>query len=328
MTIDMKSLELAMAKLNKSFGANTVIRGNAVPVDVDVYSTGNFMLDLATGVGGLPKGRIIEIYGPEAIGKSLLSMGAVASCQERGDLALYVDAECGLDPVWCTKNGMRMDDLILNQPSTGEEGLQVAIDLMETGALGLIVIDSVAALTPKSELEGDMDDQQVGAQARILSKALRKMTHTAMETNTCVVFINQLRDKIGFMANGGTTTPGGRALKFYASMRIELKRMGNITDKKTNEIIGTRVKAFTQKNRVASPMKYTEYDVLHGKGFNNFGSVLEQGIRFKYIEQRGAYYYKEGAEKAFAQGEANAVEALASDLDWYRELQDKIKANL
>lgn len=319
----LKSLDLAIAKINKDYGKGAVAYASTEYDPEPAISTGNFKLDLALGIGGLPKGRIVEIFGGEALGKSLLALNLVANVQNDGGKVLYIDAEHDLDPDWMAKIGVKVDEMLLHQPEYGEQGLQVALDLMKTGAIDLIVVDSVAALTPKAELDGDIEDNHIGLQARMLAQALRSMRHIASETNTCLVFINQIRDKIGFMQSG-TTSPGGRALKFYSSIRIELKRMGNVTAK-NNEIIGTRVKAMVVKSKVSRPHKYVEYDVVHGKGFDNFSSVLEMAKQYNYISSRGAgYYYLSGEEKPFAQGEQNAIEFLASDLEFTEQLKKQI----
>jgi recombination protein RecA len=247
--VEKKSLELAIAALDKEFGKNTIFRGNYLPESVDVISTGNFKLDLALGVGGLPKGRIVEIFGAEALGKSLLSLSTAAECQKAGGTVGYIDAECDLDPTWASKLGVDMDDMYICQPDYGEVGLEVADKLIKTGEIDLLIIDSVAALVPKAELDGSMEDNHIGLQARMMAQALRKIRHSVSETNTCLVFINQIRDKIGFMQQG-TTSPGGRSLKFAASVRIELKNMGIIKDaKNNNEPRGTRVKATVLRTR-------------------------------------------------------------------------------
>jgi len=321
--IDTQALHLAIAKLDKEFGKNTVIFGNALPDKVDVVPTGNFKLDLALGVGGFPKGRIIELFGAEALGKSLLSLSAVAECQAMGGLAAYLDVECDLDPDWATKLGVNLDDLVLAQPEYGEQTFTILHDLIKTNLFDLIVVDSVAAMTPKAELEGEMEDQQVGAQARMMAKGLRKTRHAVLEAKTCVIFINQIRDKIGFMQTG-TTSPGGRALKFAASVRIELKRMGDAKNSK-QEVVGTKVKALILKNKVARPMRALEFDVLHGVGFSNFGMILDLAEKHGLINKKGGgYYYKIGEDKSFAQGEAAAIEYLASDLEWVEELKKNI----
>lgn len=323
--IDLQALNLAMAKLDKEFGKNTVIFGDALPVEVEVVPSGNFKLDLALGVGGFPKGRIVEIFGGEALGKSLLSLSAVAECQAAGGLAAYLDVECDLDPDWATKLGVNMDELVLAQPEYGEQTFTILHDLIKTNLFDLIVVDSVAAMTPKSELEGEMEDLQVGAQARMMAKGLRKTRHAVSEAQTCVIFVNQIRDKIGFMQSG-TTSPGGRALKFACSVRIELKRMGEAKDS-AGESIGTKVKALILKNKVARPMRSVEYNVVHDVGFSNFSMILDMADKHGLIIKKGGgYYFKQGEDKAFARGEADAVGYLASDLEWVAELKAAIVA--
>lgn len=322
-SLTLKKIELAMAKLDKQYGKNSILHGDYVPEPVPVIATGNFKLDLALGVGGLPRGRITEIFGPEALGKSALSLGAIAECQQAGGRALYVDAECDLDGAWATHLGVNMDTLYYAQPESGEEGLQIVEDMIDTGGFDLVIFDSVAAMVPQAELDGSMEDQQIGLQARLLSKGLRKLRHTVKENNVALVFVNQVRDKIGFMQSG-TTSPGGRALKFYSSVRIELKRMGDAKNS-SQEVIGTRVKAHVLKNKVAPPHKIVEYDLLDGIGFNNFGSIIEMGEKYGIFTKKGAYYYMKGEEKAFAQGLAAASAYLASDLDLTRGLKQQIK---
>lgn len=325
---DTKALELAIAALGKEFGKNTVIYGKADIDDVEVIATGNFELDLALGVGGLPRGRISEIFGPEGLGKTLLALSAVANCQAEGGLAAYIDSECDLHPEWAAKVGVSLAKLIIAQPSSGEEALTIAEKLIATGQVDLVVFDSVAAMTPMSEIEGEMTDQQVGAQARMLSKGLRKLRHPIAQTNTCVIFTNQVRDKIGFMQQG-TTSPGGKALKFYSSVRIELKRMGDIKNN-DGESIGTKVKAQILKNKVGNPMKVVEWENIHGLGFNNFAAILRLAVKDKLVTKSGAWYYKgygdTKEEKYFAQGEINAVEYLASDLVYTETLKTQVKA--
>ena len=321
--IDLTKLNLAIAKLDKEFGKNTVIFGNALPTEVDVVPSGNFKLDLALGVGGFPKGRIVEIFGGEGLGKSLLSLSAVAECQAAGGLAAYIDVECDVDPDWARKLGVNLDELVFAQPEYGEQAFTILENLVDTGLFDLIVVDSVAAMTPKAELDGEMEDVQVGAQARMMAHGLRKTRHAISESKTCVIFINQIRDKIGFMQQG-TTSPGGRALKFACSVRIELKRMGDAKDS-SGESVGTKVKALILKNKVANPMKSVEYNVIHGVGFSNFSMILDMAEKHGLITKKGGgYYFKQGEEKAFARGEADAVGYLASDLEWCDSLKKVI----
>lgn len=320
--VDIKNLELAIAKLNKEFGKNSVIYGSNEYENVPAISTNNIKLDLALGIGGLPKGRIIEIFGGSALGKSLLALNCIKSVQQQGGKVLYVDAEHDLDPDWMTTLGVDLDNLLIAQPEYGEQGLQIALDLIATGELDLVVIDSVAALVPKAELDGSIEDNHIGLQARMLAQALRKMRHVVSDTGTCLLFINQIRDKIGFMQSG-TTSPGGHALKFYSSVRIELKRMGDIKNNQ-QEVVGTRVKAIVLKSKVSRPMKSTEYDILHGKGFNNTGALIELAEQFGMIRKSGAYYYLKDAEKAFAQGSVAAAEYLDNNPEYYQSLQEEV----
>lgn len=325
---DFKVIELAIAALGKEFGKNAVIYGPADIEDVEVISTNNFELDLALGVGGLPRGRITEIYGGEGLGKTLIALNCVADCQKDGGLVAYIDVECDLNPEWAKKLGVNLDKMLIAQPSSGEEALSIAEKLIATGQVDLVVFDSVAAMTPLAELNGEMDDQQVGAQARMMAKGLRKLRHSIADTNTCVIFINQIRDKIGFMQQG-TTSPGGRALKFAASVRIELKRLGDMKDKTTGESIGTQIKAQIVKNKVGNPMKVVEWQNLHGVGFNNKGAILEQAVRYKFLTKSAAYYYKgygdTKEEKSFAMGEANAIQYLTEHPEFMEELKNKVK---
>jgi recombination protein RecA len=327
--IDMKALELAKASLAKQFGRNAIIHGEADIEDVEVISTNNFELDLALGVGGLPKGRITEVFGGEGLGKTLIALNCAANCQKEGGLVAYIDVECDLNPEWATKLGVSIKDMIIAQPSSGEEALIIAETLIKTGTIDLLVFDSVAAMTPLAEIEGEMTDLQVGAQARMMAKGLRKLRHPIKDTNTCVIFINQIRDKIGFMANGGTTTPGGRALKFYSSVRIELKKLGDLKDS-NGESIGTKIKAVILKNKVGNPMKTVEWENIHGQGFNNFGAILKMAIKYEIITKSGAWYYKGYGDTkestAFAQGEQKAIEYLASDLKFAEELKNQVLA--
>lgn len=326
--VDKKAIDLAIAAINKQYGKNTVILGDAPTVDVETVSTGNFKLDIALKVGGLPKGRIVEIYGAEALGKSLIASSCIAECQMNGGIAAYVDVEQAIDPSWMMHLGVSMEELTITQPEWGEQALDIVETLVKTGAYDVIVVDSVAALTPKAELEGEMEDQHIGLQPRLMAHALRKINPYLKNSGTCLIFINQIRDKIGYMQQG-TTSPGGRALKFWASVRIELKSMGEIKDKKTNEVIGTRVKALVKKNKVGAPGKSVEYDVLHGVGFNNFGSILELAEKFKLIDKKGGgYYYLPGEEKSFAHGEDAAISFLASDLDFTNQLKAEIIKNV
>lgn len=324
---DQKHLDLALAKIEKQFGKNAVFLGSGLPEKVPVISTGNFRLDLALGVGGLPKGRIVEIFGAEGLGKSLIALSTAANCQAEGGRVAYIDVECDLDPDWCKALGVNVDDMLISQPESGEEALEIAETLIETGGMDLVVIDSVAAMTPKSELEGSMEDLQVGAQARMMAKGLRKLRQPVLETNTCLVFLNQIRDKIGFMQQG-TTSPGGRALKFAASVRIELKRIGDVKNNSNGESVGTRVKAVVLKNKVARPAKTAEYEVLHGIGVNNFGAILEEAEKCGTIIRKGAFYYRRGEDKYFAQGAAAAYTYMSDHPDFAQSVRFEVEEAL
>lgn len=328
MTLDpataQKALDLAFAKIEKLYGKNAVFYGDILPEEVPVIPTGNLKLDLALGVGGLPRGRITEIFGAEALGKSLLAISTAANCQKAGGKVAYIDAECDLDPDWCKTLGLDIDKMIIAQPESGEEALEISETLVKTGAVDLVVVDSVAALSPKAEIEGTMEDNHIGLQARMMAQGLRKLRQPIAETNTGFIFLNQIRDKIGFMQQG-TTSPGGRALKFAASVRIELKRMGDVKNAKDGTSRGTEVKAIIIKNKVAKPMVSVTYNVLHGIGIDNYGSLLELGERFALVTKRGAYYYKGNDEKSFAQGEINAIEFLKENPDLTEMLELEIK---
>ncbi len=323
----LKQAELASAAIDKVYGKGAIFSGDSKPLDVDVISTGNFAVDLAMGVFGLPRGRIAEIYGHEGVGKSLLVTTLIAECQAKGGLAVYVDAEHASDPYWMTKQGVNMQDLAISQPSSGEEALGIVRILVESGAYDLVVVDSVAALTPQAEINGDIGDSHVGLQARLMANAMRILNVNVEKTDTALVFVNQLRDKIGPMANGGSVTPGGRSLKFYASTRIDLRRIGTLTG--NGEEIGFTVQAKIIKNKVAPPFKKVEYDVLHGMGFNNNATIIDYAVRYGYVGKSGNYYYlldEDGnkAEKSFANGLAQASRYLYSDLEFARDLKAKI----
>jgi len=316
---DLKSLELALAKLEKQFGIGAVFYGNATPEKIPVIPTGNFKLDLALGVGGLPKGRITEVFGAETLGKSLLALNVAANCQSEGGRVAYIDAECDLDADWCIDLGVDPSKMIISQPEYGEEALEIAETLVKTGKVDLIVIDSVAALTPKAEIDGSMSDLQVGAQARLMAKGLRKLRQPVSQNNVCLLFLNQIRDKIGFMQSG-TTSPGGRSLKFYSSVRIELKKMGEVKSNTDGTTLGTKVKAVILKNKVARPAISVEYNIIHGVGFDNHGMILEMGKQYGLIIQKGAYYYIPDNDKSFAQGERNACQYLKENPGFTKDL--------
>lgn len=285
---DDKALELALAAIESQYGKGTISSGDYVQKDVEVIPTGNFLLDEALGVGGLPTGRVVEIYGGEGLGKSLLALSLSAQAQKAGHKVLYVDAEHDLDPTWAEFIGVNMEDLLICQPDYGEQGLDVAHKIIKSGAVKLVVIDSVAALVPQAELEGELTDSQVALIPRMLSKSLRKMRADINSTKTCVVFLNQIRDKIGFMQSG-TQSPGGHALKFFSSVRIELKGVG--AARAGEEVIGQKVQAKTIKNKVASPHKVINYNVLDGIGFDNYSPVLERSVKLGLLIRKGSWLY-------------------------------------
>jgi recombination protein RecA len=320
-----KALAAALAQIEKQFGKGSIMRMNsqAAP-DVQVVSTGSLGLDIALGVGGLPRGRVVEVYGPESSGKTTLCLQVVAEVQKAGGTAAYIDAENALDPQYAAKLGVRIDDLLISQPDTGEQGLEIADMLVRSGSVDAIVIDSVAALVPKAEIEGEMGDQLPGLQARLMSQALRKLTGNIKRTNTLVIFINQLRMKIGVMFGNPETTTGGNALKFYASVRLDIRRIGAI--KKADEVIGNETRVKVVKNKVAPPFRQTEFDILYGEGISRLGEILELGVQAGVVEKSGAWYaYK---KDRIGQGKDNAREYLKEHPELAAELEAKIRAKL
>lgn len=328
----MRKLNMAKAGIEKQFGEGSVFIGSDAPrVEVDVISTRNFALDLALGVGGLPRGRIVEIFGPEGIGKTLIALTAVGESQANGGVAAYIDAEHALDPSWAQKNGVNWDELLISQPSSGEQALQIARKLLASGAFDIIVVDSVSALTPQAEINGEIGDTHVGLQSRMMSQALRILSPMVGETDTTLIFINQLRERIGPMVSGTTTTSGGRALRFYAGVRIELKHLKQLTDTTTGEITGRIVQAKIIKNKVAPPFTVAEYKLMHGQGFDNNSTLLEMGKKYDLILMSGAFYYSvdengEKSEKSIGQGEARAITYLKENPLYTEWLKRKITA--
>ncbi|ALR00976.1 recombinase RecA [Xylella fastidiosa] len=300
-----RALSVALSQIEKQFGKGSVMRmGDRVIEAVEAIPTGSLMLDLALGIGGLPKGRVVEIYGPESSGKTTLTLQAIAQCQKKGGTAAFIDAEHALDPIYAGKLGVNVDDLLLSQPDTGEQALEIADMLVRSGSIDIMVIDSVAALTPKAEIEGEMGDQLPGLQARLMSQALRKLTGNIKRSNTLVIFINQLRMKIGVMMPGQSpeTTTGGNALKFYASVRLDIRRIGAI--KKGDEIIGNQTKIKVVKNKLAPPFKQVVTEILYGEGISREGELIEMGVEAKLVEKAGAWY-SYGGER-IGQGKDNA----------------------
>lgn len=320
---DEKALELAIAQLERQFGVGAVMRlGSEEAQQWPSVSTGALSLDAILGIDGLPLGRVVEIFGPEASGKSTISLSLVAQAQRKGLKCLYVDAEHALDPTYMSALGIDLDNLLLAQPDYGEQALEIVDRLIRTGEIGVVVIDSVATLIPKAELEGDMEAQQMGAQARMMSKALRKFIAPANEHKTMIVFINQLRNKIGVMFGNPETTPGGKALPYYASVRIDVRRKEDIKDK-SGESIGIKVKAKVIKNKMAPPMKVTEFDIYYGKGVDNFGCLLDMGLQKGIFTQRGAWVYYKG--ESFSQGRDNAIDKLKTNPELAKEVEELIK---
>lgn len=321
--LDNQKIELAITQLNKTFGAGSVMRlGSAAIAPWPVISTGALTLDVALGIGGLPRGRIVEVFGAESSSKTTLALSLTAEAQALGMVCAYIDMEASLDPSYMHAVGVDLDQLLLAQPSYGEEALEIAIGLINTGSIGLIVIDSVAALVPKDELEADMNHNSMGLQARMMSQAMRKMGSLVAQNKVLLVFINQLRSKVGVIYGTPFVTAGGNALKFYSSVRIDLSRKEDIKAKDTGELTGIRVKAKIVKNKMAAAYRIAEYDVLYGSGINRLGCVVDMALSFNILEQNGSWISYN--EKPFAQGRARAIEMLASDLDLAEEITKKV----
>ena len=321
-----KALAAALGQIERQFGKGSVMRlGDSGPAkDIEVISTGSLNLDLALGVGGLPKGRIIEIFGPESSGKTTLMLQAIAECQKAGGTAAFVDAEHALDPGYAAKLGVNVDDLLVSQPDTGEQALEITDLLVRSGAVDIIVIDSVAALTPKAEIEGEMGDTHVGLQARLMSQALRKLTGNIKRSNAVVVFINQIRMKIGVMFGSPETTPGGNALKFYASVRLDIRRIGSI--KRGEEVIGNQTKVKVVKNKVAPPFRIAEFEIIYEKGISREGEIIDLGIKHNIVQKSGAWYSYNGDR--IGQGRDNSRDFLVAHPAMAAEIDKKLRAAL
>ena len=321
-----KALQAALAQIEKQFGKGSIMKmgEGQIENDLQVVSTGSLGLDIALGVGGLPRGRVVEIYGPESSGKTTLCLQVVAEVQKMGGTAAYIDAENALDPVYAGKLGVNVPDLLISQPDTGEQGLEIADMLVRSGGIDLIVIDSVAALVPKAEIEGEMGDQLPGLQARLMSQALRKLTSNIKRTNTLVIFINQIRMKIGVMFGNPETTTGGNALKFYASVRMDIRRTGAI--KKGEEVIGNETRVKVVKNKVAPPFREAHFDILYGEGVSREGEIINLGVQAGVIEKSGAWYSYSG--ERIGQGKDNARDYLKQNSAIAHEIEGKIRGQL
>jgi len=313
---------MAMGQIEKQFGKGAVMRmGENLGMQIEAIPTGALALDIALGIGGLPRGRVVEIFGPESSGKSTLAMHVVAEAQRNGGICAYVDAEHAMDPVYARAIGVNVDDLLISQPDTGEQALEIADMLIRSGALDVIVIDSVAALTPRAEIEGDMGDTHVGLQARLMSQALRKLTATLNKSDTIAIFINQLREKIGVMYGSPETTPGGRALKFYASIRLDIRRIESI--KNGAEVTGNRTRVKVVKNKCSPPFKQAEFDIMYGKGISREGSLIDVAVDLGIVKKAGAWYTYEGEQ--LGQGRENAKVFMTENLEVMIEISEKVR---
>ncbi len=324
-----KAIQTAIEQIEKKFGKGSIIKlGNTAALDVEAVSTGSLGLDMATGIGGLPRGRIIEIYGPESSGKTTLALHAVAEVQKQGGTAAFVDAEHALDPLYAKNLGVDVDSLLVSQPDDGEQGLAIAEALARSGAVEIIIVDSVAALVPRSEIEGEMGDSHVGQHARLMSQALRKLAGIIAKTNCIIIFINQLREKIGVMYGNPETTTGGRALKFYASMRIDVRRIEQIkvAGAGGQTFVGSRTRAKIVKNKVAPPFKEAEFDIIYGEGISKVGEILDTGVKYDICKKGGAWFYY--GEIRLGQGRENAKKYLKENPDMMAEIEAKIKEKL
>ena len=320
-----KALTAALSQIEKQFGKGSIMRMGDTDVagDIQAVSTGSLGLDIALGIGGLPRGRIVEIYGPESSGKTTLTLSVIAQMQKQGGVAAFIDAEHALDPLYAQKLGVNVPELLISQPDTGEQALEIADMLVRSGSVDIVVVDSVAALTPKAEIEGEMGDSHMGLQARLMSQALRKLTANIKRTNTLVIFINQIRMKIGVMFGNPETTTGGNALKFYSSVRLDIRRTGAI--KKGDEVIGSETRVKVIKNKVAPPFKQAEFDILYGEGISREGEIIEMGVNLKLVEKAGAWYSYQGEK--IGQGKDNAREYLREHPEVADEIDAKIRAH-
>ena len=320
-----KALDAALSQIERAFGKGSIMRlgKGQQPVEIETISTGSLGLDIALGVGGLPRGRIIEIYGPESSGKTTLALHTIAEAQKKGGICAFVDAEHALDPVYARKLGVNLDDLLISQPDTGEQALEIADTLVRSGAIDVLVVDSVAALTPKAELEGEMGDSLPGMQARLMSQALRKLTASISKSRCMVIFINQIRMKIGVMFGNPETTPGGNALKFYASVRLDIRRIGQI--KERDEVVGNQTRVKVVKNKVAPPFKQVEFDIMYGEGISRVGEIIDLGVKAGIIEKSGAWFSYDG--QRIGQGRENTKSFLKENPQIADKIEQAIRQN-
>ena len=321
-----KALAAALGQIEKQFGKGSIMRlgDGAAAMEIDSVSTGSLGLDVALGIGGLPYGRVVEIYGPESSGKTTLTLQVIAEAQKQGKTCAFIDAEHALDPKYAQRLGVDVDNLLISQPDTGEQALEICDMLVRSGAVGVVIVDSVAALTPKAEIEGDMGDSHMGLQARLMSQALRKLTGNIKQTNTMVIFINQIRMKIGVMFGNPETTTGGNALKFYASVRLDIRRIGAI--KNGDEIVGNETRVKVVKNKVSPPFKQTEFQILYGEGINHFGELIDLGVKQDFVEKAGSWYSYNGTK--IGQGKSNACKYLNENPAAAEELEAKLREAL
>jgi recombination protein RecA len=321
----LKALKLTIDKIDKTYGKGTIMKlGDKVIEPLEAISTGSLGLDIALGIGGLPKGRIVEIYGPESSGKTTLAIQAIAQSQKKGGIAAFIDAEHAFDKLYAQKLGVMVEDLLISQPDNGEQALEIADHLIRSGAIDIIVIDSVAALTPKSEIEGEMGDSKMGLQARLMSQALRKLTSAISKTNCCCIFINQLREKIGVMFGNPETTTGGNALKFYASVRLDIRRMAQIKD--GDEAIGNRVKVKVVKNKVAPPFRHAEFDIIFGEGVSKTGEIIDMGVELGIVQKSGSWFSYD--TNKLGQGRDAVKQLLLDNPGMAAEIEAKIRAKI
>jgi recombination protein RecA len=320
-----KALDAALSQIERSFGKGSIMRlgkGNK-SIEIETVSTGSLGLDIALGIGGLPRGRVVEIYGPESSGKTTLALQCVAEAQKKGGIAAFIDAEHALDPIYARKLGVNIDDLLISQPDTGEQALEIADTLVRSGAIDVLVVDSVAALVPRAELEGEMGDQQPGLQARLMSQALRKLTASINKSNTMVIFINQIRMKIGVMYGSPETTSGGNALKFYASVRLDIRRIGAV--KERDEVIGNQTRVKVVKNKLAPPFKQVEFDIMYGEGVSKMGEIIDLGVKAGVVEKSGAWFSYDS--QRIGQGRENAKAFLKANPDIANKIEAAVRQN-